>query len=149
MGIRMLHRRKAHARVHATAAADPRSGPGAASRKRRHLALAPGAAAPRIPWTPGTALRSAAARLRRPVPVRFLPRAVSRFLPRIVTRFLAGPVPREDNRRHLWAEAVRGHLAVALGVLGRLRGPRTVRRVPLVVVTATPLSERPGDSSAH
>ncbi|MFD9317318.1 hypothetical protein ACFWDQ_06310 [Streptomyces sp. NPDC060053] len=150
MGIRMLHRRKAHARVHATAAADPRSGPGAASRPRP--ALAPGAATPRIPWTPATALRAAAARLRGPaltrVPPRSLPGSLPRVLARVLARFLAGFVPRDDSRR-LWVDAVRGHLVLALDVLGRLRGPRTVRRIPLFVVTATPFTERPGDSAAH
>ncbi|MFF3206023.1 hypothetical protein [Streptomyces sp. NPDC002962] len=145
MGIRMLHRRKAHARVHATAAADTRSGPGTASRRRPRPALASGAVTPRIPWTPGTALRAAAVRLRGPGLTRFPPR-----IPLLVpTRFLAGSVPRDDGRRRLWAEAVRAHLARALGVLGRLRGRRTVRRIPLFVATAPPVTERPGDSAAH
>ncbi|WP_062649563.1 hypothetical protein [Streptomyces maremycinicus] len=141
MGIRMLHRRKAHARVLATAAMAPWSAPGETSRRRPRPALEPGAATPRIPWTPGTALRTAAARLRVPAPARLLPPAV--------TRLLAGFVPRYDSRRRLWAEAVRGHLALALALLGRLRGPRTVRRIPLFVVTAAPLTERRGDSAAH
>ncbi|MEU9265308.1 hypothetical protein AB0E04_07615 [Streptomyces sp. NPDC048251] len=145
MGIRMLHRRKAHARVHATAAADTPSGPGAASRTRPRPALAPGAAGPRIPWTPGAALRAAAARLRGPVPTRF----PLRFPPRVLTRFLAGFVSRNDSRWRLWTEAVRDHLAPALGVLGRLRGRRTARRIPLFVATAPPVTERPGDSAAH
>ncbi|MFE6827504.1 hypothetical protein [Streptomyces sp. NPDC057690] len=145
MGIRMLHRRKAHARVLATAAADTRSGPGPASRTRPRPALAPGAAGPRIPWTPGAALRAAAARLRGPAPTRFPPG----FPPPVLTRFLAGFVSRGDSRWRLWAEALRGHLAPALGVLGRLRGRRTVRRIPLFVATAPPVTERPGDSAAH
>ncbi|QJT01038.1 hypothetical protein G9272_12555 [Streptomyces asoensis] len=209
MGIRMLHRRKAHARVHATAAADTRSGPGAASRTRPRPALAPGAATPRIPWAPGTALRAAAARQRGPAATRsltwfparsltwfparsltwfparsltwfparsltwfparsparvlawvlawflawvlawFLARVPARVLHRVLARFLAGFVPRDDGRLRLWGDAVRGHLALALGVLDRLRGPRTVRRIPLFVATATPLTERPGDSAAH
>ncbi|WP_327182467.1 hypothetical protein [Streptomyces sp. NBC_01334] len=145
MGIRMLHRRKARVRVHATAAADTRSGPGAASRTRPRPALAPGAATARIPWIPGAALRAAAARLRGPVLTRFLPR----LPPGVLTRSLAGFVSRNDSRRRLWAEAVRGRLARALGVLGRLRGRRTARRIPLFVVTAPPVTERPGDSAAH
>ncbi|WP_314222546.1 hypothetical protein [Streptomyces zaehneri] len=145
MGIRMLHRRKAHAPVHATASADTRSGPGAASRTRPRPALAPGAAGPRIPWPPGAVLRAAAARLGGPAPTRFLPRCALRDL----TRFLAGFVSRNDGRRRPWAEAVRRHLASALGVLGRLRGRRTVRRIPLFVATAPPVTERPGDSAAH
>ncbi|MFE7934919.1 hypothetical protein ACFU6S_40610 [Streptomyces sp. NPDC057456] len=157
MGIRILHRRKAHARVHATAAADPRSGPGAATRARPRPALAPGAATPRIPWTPAMALRAAAARLRGPALTRVAPRSLPRLLPqvlarvldRVLARFLAGFVPRDDSGRRLWADAVRGHLVLALDVLGRLRGPRTVRRIPLFVVTATPFTERPGDSAAH
>ncbi|MEV5901926.1 hypothetical protein [Streptomyces sp. NPDC052127] len=145
MGIRMLHRRKAHARVHATAAADTRSGPGAASRTRPRPALAPGAAGPRIPWIPGAALPAAVARLRGPAPTRFPPL----FPPRVLTRFLAGAVSPNVRRWRLWAEAVRGRLAPALGVLGRHRGRRTVRRIPLYVATAPPVTERPGDSAAH
>ncbi|MFI1926422.1 hypothetical protein [Streptomyces sp. NPDC020377] len=145
MGIRMLHRRKAPARVHATAAADTRSGPGAVSRTRPRPARAPGAAGPRVPWTPGVALRAAAARLRGP----FSTRLPTRVLTRVLTRFLAGFVSGNDSRWRLWAEAVRGHLAPALGVLGRLRGRRTVRRIPLFVATAPPVTERPGDSAAH
>ncbi|MFD7940439.1 hypothetical protein ACFV4T_39055 [Streptomyces sp. NPDC059755] len=137
MGIRMLHRRKAHARVHATAAGDTRSRPGPASRTRPRPALAPGAADPRIPWTPGAALRAAAARLRGPAPTRVPPPV------------LAGLVSRNDSRWRLCAEAVRGHLAPALGVLGRLHGRRTVRRIPLFVATAPPVTERPGGSAAH
>ncbi|TQJ48333.1 hypothetical protein OHU34_31530 [Streptomyces sp. NBC_00080] len=144
MGIRMLHRRKSPARVH-TAAADTRSGPGAAPRTRPRPALAPGAAGPRIPWSPGAALREAAARLRGPAITRF----PLRFPPRVLTRFLDGFVSRNDSRWRLWAEAVRGHPATALGVLGRLRGRRTVRRIPLFVATAPPVTERPGDSAAH
>ncbi|MFD9432509.1 hypothetical protein [Streptomyces sp. NPDC060002] len=143
MGIRMLHRRKAHARVHATAAAE--SWPGAASRTRPRPALAPGAATPRIPWTPATALHAAAARLHGPALTGLLPLPLPRFLARV----LAGFAPRDDSRRRLWAEAVRGHLVRALGVLGRLRGPRTDRRIPLFVATATPLTERRGGSAAH
>ncbi|MGW0924609.1 hypothetical protein ACWD3J_37015 [Streptomyces sp. NPDC002755] len=147
MGIRMLHRRKAHARVHVTAAADPRSWPGVASRTWPRPALAPGAATPRIPRTPATVLRAAAARLRGPALTGLLSRFQPRSLTRVLTRLLTWFVPRDDSRRRLWAEAVHGHLALALGVLGRLRGPRTVRRVPLFVVTATPFTERRGDSA--
>ncbi|MDR6978216.1 hypothetical protein J2X68_004941 [Streptomyces sp. 3330] len=157
MGIRMLHRRKAHARVLATSAAGPRSWPRAASRTRPRPALAPGAAVPRIPWAPGPALRAAAARLRGPAPGRWRPRSLPgllsrslhRLLPGALSRFLAGFVPRDDSRRLVWAEAVRGHLGLALGVLGRLRGPRSVRRIPLYVAPAIPFTERPDDSAAR
>ncbi|WP_406009568.1 hypothetical protein OG440_28135 [Streptomyces sp. NBC_00637] len=160
MGIRMLHRRKARARVHATAAADPRSWPGTAARARPRPAFAPDAATPRIPWAPGTALRAAAARLLDRARVTLLPGALSRVLsrvrsrvlPRFLPRFLAGSVRPGDSRRHLWGAALRGHLDLALGVLGRLRGPGTVRRarrIPVFVATTVPLTERPGDSAAH
>ncbi|MFF1443700.1 hypothetical protein [Streptomyces sp. NPDC058295] len=145
MGIRMLRRRKAHARVLATVAANPWSRPGAASRTRPRPALAPDAATPRIPWAPGAALRAATARFRGPALTRFLPRVP----PRVLTRFLDGFISRSGSRRRPWAEAVRGHVAAALGVLGHLRGRRTVRRIPLFVATATPVTERPGDSAAH
>ncbi|MGW1779659.1 hypothetical protein ACWCQQ_11025 [Streptomyces sp. NPDC002143] len=132
MGIRMLHRRKAHARVHATATADTQVDPGAARRRRPRPALAPGAAAPRVPRTPGTVLRAAAARLR-------CPAALTRLLPRGASW-----------RR--WAEAARGFLTLAVGVLGRLPRPRTarrVRRIPVFVATVAPLTERPGGSAAR
>ncbi|MEV1069543.1 hypothetical protein [Streptomyces sp. NPDC050263] len=132
MGIRMLHRRKAHARVHVTATADTQVDPGAARRRRPRPALAPGAATPRLPRTPVTVLRAAAARLPRPA-------ALTRLL------------PRGDSLRR-WAGAARGFLALALGVLGRLPRPgtaRTVRRIPVFVATATPLTERPDGSAPH
>ncbi|WP_327314341.1 hypothetical protein [Streptomyces sp. NBC_01235] len=141
MGIRMLHRRRAHARVHATATADTRLAPGTAPWRRPRPALAPGAATPRIPRAPVTALHTTVAGLRRPF---------ARLVPRFVLRF----VPRGDTWR-LWAETVRGCLALVLGVLGRLHRPRTARRipvipavpVPVVAATARPLSERPDGSA--
>ncbi|MEU1193996.1 hypothetical protein [Streptomyces sp. NPDC005859] len=133
MGIRMLHRRKAPARVHAAATADTQAGPGAAPRTRARPALALAATTSRVPGTPVTALRKAAARLRRSA----------------LTRFLAGFVPRDDSRLRLWAGAVRDHLAEARDALGRLLRPRTARRVPLFVVTANSLTGRPDGSAAR
>ncbi|MGW2049476.1 hypothetical protein ACWCPF_30470 [Streptomyces sp. NPDC001858] len=130
MGIRMLHRRKAHARVHAAATADTQVVPGAVRRRRPRPALAPGAATPRLPRSPVTVLRAVAARLR-------CPAALTRLL------------PRGDGRRR-WAEAARGFLTLAVGVLGRLPRPRTtrtVRRIPVFVATVTPLTERPDGSA--
>ncbi|MGW2614510.1 hypothetical protein [Streptomyces sp. NPDC001500] len=165
MGIRMLHRRKAHARVHATAAAGTRAEPGTAPWRRPRPALAPRAATPQAPRTPATALRTAtrvlrtaAAHLRRPDPARLVP---ARLLP-LVLRAL----PKGDVRR-LWAEAVRGRAALALGVLERLlslpslpslfrlprllgpRRTRRTRRIPVFVATAPPLKRRPDRPAAH
>lgn len=145
MGIRMLHRRKAHARVHATATADTQAGSRPAPWKRPRPALAPGAATPRTPGTPGKVLRAVAARRCRPLLTRFPAGTLSAFR----AGFAPESVYREDSRLRLWAEAARGHLVAALSVLGRLRGPRTVRSVPLVAATATPLTERPDDSPAR
>ncbi|MCQ9136473.1 hypothetical protein [Streptomyces hilarionis] len=158
MGIRMLHRRKAHARVHATAAAGTRAEPGTAPWRRPRPALAPRAATPQAPRTPGTvphtvarALRTAGAHLRRPDPAWLVP---ARLAP-LVRRAL----PQGDVRR-LWAEAVRGWPALALGVLeqvlGFLRflGPRgirrtrRIRRIPVFVATAPPLKHRPDRPAA-
>ncbi|MEU5769429.1 hypothetical protein [Streptomyces asoensis] len=134
MGIRMLHRRKAHARVHATAAADPRTGPHAAHRPRPRPALAPAAATARIPRPLVTTLRAAArARLRRLSP----------------TGLLVRTVLREGGRPRRWAEAARGRRAAALSALGRLRRPRGDRRVPVFVASADPLTGRRDDSAAH
>ncbi|MFF1546746.1 hypothetical protein [Streptomyces sp. NPDC058291] len=148
MGIRMLHRRKAHARVHATAADDTRAAPGTAPRKRPRPARAPRAATPRLPRTPATALRTparilrtAAARLPRPALVRLV---LARLLP-----LARRGVPRSDALRR-WAEAVSGRLAApARAVVGRLLGPRTTRHLPVFVATAPPLTERPDGSAAH
>ncbi|MFF8967969.1 hypothetical protein [Streptomyces sp. NPDC014995] len=68
MGIRMLHRRTATARVHATATADTQVDPDATPLGRPLPAVAGGAATPRIPGTPVTALRAAAVRLGRLAP---------------------------------------------------------------------------------
>ncbi|MFF3497495.1 hypothetical protein [Streptomyces sp. NPDC003247] len=69
MGIRMLHRRTAPARVHATATADQPVRPDAAPAGRPLPAHARGAATPRVPGTPLTAVRAAAARLGRLAPL--------------------------------------------------------------------------------
>ncbi|MEH0511327.1 MULTISPECIES: hypothetical protein [unclassified Streptomyces] len=136
MGIRLLHRRKAHARVHTPAAARGRLRPGDAPWSRPRPARAPRAATPRIPGTPGAALRTAVLRLRGTAFAGLVRPSVSRLVRRLV--------PRGDARR-LWAEALHGHLALALGVLGRLRGPRrAASRIPLFVAPPAPLTE-PGD----
>ncbi|MFI5817666.1 hypothetical protein ACIA8I_00700 [Streptomyces rishiriensis] len=153
MGIRMLHRRKAHARVHATAAAGTRAEPGTAPWRRPRPALAPRAATARVPSTPATALhtaarilRTAAARVRRPDPARPVP---ARLLP-LVLRTL----PRGAARR-LWAAVVHGRPALALGFLGRLlrllrlRRVRRIRRIPVFVATAPPVTDRPDRPAAH
>ncbi|MER6562533.1 hypothetical protein ABT300_33325 [Streptomyces sp. NPDC001027] len=140
MGIRMLHRRKAHARVHATAAASGRLRAGSAPWRRPRPARAPRACAPRIPSTAGAALRTAAARLRGIGLTRLVPPSVSRLVGPFVGPFIRRLVPRGDARRR-WAEAVRSRLALALGVLGRLRRPRRpAPGSPLFVVPPAPLS---------
>ncbi|MFI7497142.1 hypothetical protein ACIBVL_01290 [Streptomyces sp. NPDC049687] len=129
MGIRMYHRRTATARVHVTATADTQGAPEAAPAPRPLPALAPDAATLRIPGTPATALRAAAARLKL--------RALARFVPR-------------GGTWRRWAEQARSCLALALGALGRLRGPRPARRrITVFVVRAKSLSERPDGSARH
>ncbi|MFI5961783.1 hypothetical protein ACIA8J_06410 [Streptomyces asoensis] len=132
MGIRMLHRRKARARVHATAAEAARTGSDAAHRPRPRPARAPAAATARIPRTLAMTLRAAAgARARRLSPTGFLTRTVLR----------------EGGRPRRWAEAVRGRRAAALSALGRLRRPRGDRRGPVLVASADPLTGRRDDSA--
>jgi hypothetical protein len=65
----MLHRRTATARVHATATTATQVDPDATPFERPLPAFARGAATPRIPWTPVTALRAAAARVGLHVPL--------------------------------------------------------------------------------
>ncbi|MFI2433863.1 hypothetical protein [Streptomyces sp. NPDC018693] len=100
MGIRMLHRRTATARVDATATADTQVHPHAAL-FRPLRAIAPGAATPRLPATPGRVLRDTTAPLRR---------GLSRL-----------------QEATAW-QVARGYLDLALGVLSRLPRPRTLRR---------------------
>ncbi|MFI9546480.1 hypothetical protein ACIHAR_21590 [Streptomyces sp. NPDC052016] len=69
MGIRMLHRRTAPARVHATATAEQQVNPDATPLGRPLPAFSRGAATPRVPRTARTALREAAARLGRLAPI--------------------------------------------------------------------------------
>ncbi|MFD5270956.1 hypothetical protein [Streptomyces sp. NPDC058335] len=123
MGIRLLHRRKAPARVHATAGAETSAGPDGTSSRRPFPALAPGAGTPRVPGTPLTALRDPVVRLRR--------RAVAH-------------VTRRDGSWRLGAERARGHLTLALGALRRLRGARAGRRITVFVASATPGADRFG-----
>jgi len=155
MGIRMLHRRKAHARVHATAAAGTRAEPGTAPWRRPRPALAPRAATPRIPRTPATvvrsalrALRAAAGNPRRPEPARLVP---ARLLP-LLLRVLP-----QGGARRVWSEAVRALPTLALGVLERLLGflrtlrllgPRRNRTVAVFVATAPPVRRRPDRPAA-
>ncbi|MEH0543680.1 hypothetical protein QA802_11495 [Streptomyces sp. B21-105] len=155
MGIRMLHRRKARARVHATAAATGRLRPGKGPWSRPRPARAPRAAAPRIPGTPGAALRTAtvrtatvrlrgkglARRLPPPPPMSRRVRPFVRPIVQLFVRPVAGRlVPRGDTWR-IWAGAVRGRWALVSGVLGRLRrGPRTAPRITLFVAPPTPLT---------
>ncbi|MDQ0962590.1 hypothetical protein QFZ66_006468 [Streptomyces sp. B4I13] len=146
MGIRMLHRRKAHARVHATAAATGRLRPGNAPWSRPRPARAPRAATPRIPSTPDAALRTAAVRLRGTGPARIVPPSLSRLVRPSVGPFVRRLVPRGDAWRK-WGEAAHGRMARVLGalsvlrVLGRLRGPRRqAARSPLFVAPPAPLT---------
>ncbi|MFD5256026.1 hypothetical protein ACFWM5_24725 [Streptomyces bobili] len=131
MGIRLLHRRKASARVHATATADTTAGPDGTPSRRPLPALAPGAATPRVPGTPLTALHARAGRLRR--------RTVVLLNRREGTR-------RDGTRRHgtvrLAAERARDHLTLAIAALRRLRRPRAGRRIPVFVANATPNTTR-------
>ncbi|MFH9823813.1 hypothetical protein [Streptomyces bobili] len=136
MGIRLLHRRKASARVHATATADTTAGPDGAPSRRPLPALAPGAATPRVPGTPLTALHARAGRLRRRTVVLLNRRDGTR---RHGTR-------RHGTRRHgtvrLAAERARDHLTLAIAALRRLRRPRAGRRIPVFVANATPSTTR-------
>ncbi|MDX3574693.1 hypothetical protein [Streptomyces sp. ID05-47C] len=110
MGIRLLHRRKASARVHATATADTTAGPDGTPSRRPLPALAPGAATPRVPGTLLTALRERAGRLRR--------RTVVLLTRRDGTR---RDGTRRDGTVRLVAERARGHLTLALAALRRPR----------------------------
>ncbi|MET9506296.1 hypothetical protein ABZY42_32060 [Streptomyces sp. NPDC006622] len=123
MGIRMLHRRKASARVHATAAAVTRSGLDATPSGRPLPALAPGAATPRVPGTPLGFLRATAVRLRR--------------------RVLA-LLTRPDGTWRLSAEPARAYLTLAVAALRRLHRPRAGRRITVFVAGATPGADRCG-----
>lgn len=147
MGIRMLHRRKAHARVHATAAAGTRAEPGTAHWRRPRPAFAPRAATARVPRTPATVLRTAArilrtaaARLPLPDPARLVPAELLALVLRTLPR---------DGARRLWAAAAHRRPALALGVLRRLLRPRRIRRIPVFVATARPLTDRPDRPAAH
>ncbi|MFJ1734555.1 hypothetical protein [Streptomyces sp. NPDC088254] len=121
MGIRMLHRRTAPARVHAMAAAKPQAGPGARPRGRRPLpALAPGAARPRVPVALAAEVASVAVRLGR--------------------RGL-GLLARVSPRRRPRVDVIHGYVALALGALSALRGrlrPRTARRLTIFIVDLPP-----------
>lgn len=124
MGIRMLHRRKASARVHATATAEKRRvGPDTTPPGRPFPALAPGAAAPRVPGTPLKALHAAAVQLRR--------RALALLV-------------RPDGTWRLGADTARGYLALGLAALRRLPRPRAGRRITVFVVSAAPGTDRFG-----
>ncbi|USQ87717.1 hypothetical protein NFX46_30740 [Streptomyces phaeoluteigriseus] len=123
MGIRLPHRRKAPARVHATATAETPAGHDGTPQRRPLPALAPGAATPRVPGTPLTAVRERAARLRR--------RAVA-----LLTR--------PDGVRRLGAERARGHLTLALGALRRLRRPLAGRRISVFAARAEMGADRFG-----
>ncbi|MEU0672520.1 hypothetical protein ABZ330_06455 [Streptomyces sp. NPDC006172] len=124
MGIRMLHRRTAPARVHAMAAANPQAGPRVRPWGRPPLpALAPGAARPRVPVALAAEAASVAVRLGR--------RGLRLFA-------------RVSPRRRLRTDVIRGYLALALGALSALRArlgplsPRTARRLTVFVVDLPP-----------
>ncbi|MFF7529856.1 hypothetical protein ACFZB2_12245 [Streptomyces bobili] len=121
MGIRLLHRRKASARVHATATAVTTAGPHRTPSRRPLPALAPGAATPRVPGTPLTALREGAGRLRRRTVVL---------------------LDRRDGTVRLAAERARDHLTLALAALRRPRWPRAGRRIAVFGANATPSTTR-------
>ncbi|MEH0469539.1 hypothetical protein QA943_11890 [Streptomyces sp. B21-097] len=148
MGIRMLHRRKAHARVHATAAAGTRAEPGTAPWRRPRPALAPRAATARVPRTPAAPflrtaariLHTAATRLRRPDPDRLVR---ARLLPLVLR------TARRVDARRLRAAAAHARQVLALRVLGRLLRPRRIRRIPVLVATAPPFTDRPDRPAAH
>ncbi|MFJ4808401.1 hypothetical protein [Streptomyces longwoodensis] len=116
MGIRMLHRRTAHARVDATSAAKtqvkPDTPPSATVPAR-----APGAASPRVPRTARTTLRDAVAPARRGL-----------------TRLWDSTA---------W-QVTRGYLDLALTTLERLPRPRRTFRIVLTPAPApASLTERP------
>ncbi|WP_432136029.1 MULTISPECIES: hypothetical protein [unclassified Streptomyces] len=115
MGIRMLHRRTATARVDATATADTQVNPDAApSGPLRAVAL--GAAAPRLPATPRTLLRDTTAPVRR----------------------------RLDRLRDGTAwQLARGCADLALGALNRLPRPRTLRRTRRSLTVFIASADRP------
>ncbi|MFJ4643791.1 hypothetical protein ACIP6Q_09625 [Streptomyces bobili] len=121
MGIRLLHRRKASARVHATATAVTTAGPHRTPSRRPLPALAPGAATPRVPGTPLTALREGAGLLRRRTVVL---------------------LDRRDGTVRLAAERARDHLTLALAALRRPRWPRAGRRIAVFGANATPSTTR-------
>jgi hypothetical protein len=168
MGIRMLHRRMAHARVHAAAVTPGERGPGRLRPgkgpwSRPCPARAPRAAAPRIPETPGAALPAATVRLRGTWLARRMPPPVSRLvrphigpvigpavrpIVQLFVRPVAGRlVPRGDTWRTR-AGIVRGRLALAFAVLGRLRrGPRTASRITFFVAPPAPLTGPRDDGS--
>ncbi|MFJ3301660.1 hypothetical protein ACIPSA_00810 [Streptomyces sp. NPDC086549] len=120
MGIRMLHRRTAQART--TAQADTAAAP--SMPPSRIPALAADASTARIPTDLTTAVRKAAANLRR----------------RLTTR--AFGADRALAWRH-WADLGRGYLALLLTLLPRPRPPRRM------TVFVAPLTERPYGSAPH
>ncbi|MFF8190354.1 hypothetical protein ACF05L_05555 [Streptomyces bobili] len=143
MGIRLLHRRKASARVHATATADTTAGPDGTPSRRPLPALAPGAATPRVPGSPLTALRETAARLRHgTVPFRTRQEGTRQEGALQEGTRLHGT--RRDSALRLVAERARGHLTLALAALRRRRRPRAGRRIAVFVASATPGADQFG-----
>ncbi|MFB7498072.1 hypothetical protein ACFC09_25890 [Streptomyces sp. NPDC056161] len=122
MGIRMLHRRTAQARIMARAdaavAPSPQSPP--------VPALAADASTARIPTAPATTVRNAVSDL---------------------GRRLGGHASRPDPARRWrhWNELARSYLALLLTLLPRPR-PRPSRTITVFVAT---LTERPSGSAAH
>ncbi|MEV4231895.1 hypothetical protein AB0J81_33445 [Streptomyces bobili] len=137
MGIRLLHRRKASARVHATATADTTADPDRTPTRRPLPALAPGAATPRVPGTPLTALRETAARLRRRT-APFLTRREGTRREDIRQEGTLGHGTRLHRTLRPLAERARGHLTLALAALRRPRRQRAGRRIAVFVASATP-----------
>jgi hypothetical protein len=118
MGIRMLHRRTAQARI--TARADAATAPSPSSSPVP--ALAADASTARIPIAPATKVR----------------RAVKDFGRRLGTHACR---PDPAQRWHHWSELARSYCALLLSLLPR---PRPARTITVFVATAT---KRPSASA--
>ncbi|MFJ3493982.1 hypothetical protein ACIPPJ_10345 [Streptomyces sp. NPDC086091] len=178
MGIRMLHRRKASARVHATAlTAAGETAEGAGTPRRPVPALAPRAAVPRAPRTPLTAARALPARLGRAVAARARRTGTDRLGPlrthlarltgddtrtlRTRITHLARTTPgdaalrthmtrltRRDSPLRLRIDLARGYAALARAALARRLPRRRASRRIAVFVASTRVAHATGTAGA-